>query len=103
MPSTLNGAPKFDQNRNRRGAEERVLHISDDAMRVLVHYDWPGNVRELKNAVERASALSKGTSITIEELPEEFQAYAIKQLLPQERRDTKRNTGAGNKGRSAEM
>ena len=58
--------------------EQKVLHIADDAMRVLVQYDWPGNVRELKNAMERACALSKGKTITINDLPEDFQALSDK-------------------------
>jgi two-component system, NtrC family, response regulator HydG len=37
----------------------------------LVRYDWPGNVRELENAIERAVALSTGTQIEPDDLPEE--------------------------------
>ena len=37
----------------------------------LLRYDWPGNVRELENAIERAVALSVGTQIVPEDLPEE--------------------------------
>src|SRR5438552_3643798 len=31
--------------------------------------DWPGNVRELRNVVERAIALSPGTTVGVEDLP----------------------------------
>lgn len=31
---------------------DRVLHMSDDIIRLLCQYDWPGNVRELQNVVE---------------------------------------------------
>jgi len=35
----------------------------------LTDYHWPGNVRELENAMERAVALAKGSSVEINELP----------------------------------
>jgi len=44
--------------------------ISDEAMGYLERYAWPGNVRELENVIERAVLLSKGSSITAEDLPE---------------------------------
>ncbi len=31
-----------------------ILHISDDALNILLEYDWPGNVRELENIVGRS-------------------------------------------------
>jgi two-component system response regulator HydG len=37
----------------------------------LLRYDWPGNVRELENAMERAAALSRGTRVDVDDLPEE--------------------------------
>jgi DNA-binding NtrC family response regulator len=36
----------------------------------LERYSWPGNVRELENTIERAVLLSKGTMVTIDDLPE---------------------------------
>lgn len=35
----------------------------------LEHYSWPGNVRELRNAMERASLLSRGELVLPEHLP----------------------------------
>jgi DNA-binding NtrC family response regulator len=35
----------------------------------LVRYPWPGNVRELRNAMERASLLSRGEMVLPEHLP----------------------------------
>jgi transcriptional regulator with PAS, ATPase and Fis domain len=43
----------------------------------LLRYEWPGNVRELENAMERAVALSRGTRVEIDDLPEE-----IRQAFP---------------------
>jgi DNA-binding NtrC family response regulator len=47
----------------------RPLGLGYDVRRALERYAWPGNVRELKNAMERASALAEGPSITLAELP----------------------------------
>ena len=32
-------------------------------------YDWPGNVRELGNALEHASVLASGETVTLSDLP----------------------------------
>jgi two-component system, NtrC family, response regulator AtoC len=34
-----------------------------------MNYHWPGNVRELKNGVERVIVLTKGSHITVDDLP----------------------------------
>ncbi len=52
-------------------ARRKMCGISPKAADQLVRHDWPGNVRELENAIERAVALSVGTQITPEDLPEE--------------------------------
>ena len=36
-------------------------------------YDWPGNVRELINVVERLVVLTNGSTLTVSDLPEEYQ------------------------------
>ncbi|HYQ82005.1 MAG TPA: sigma 54-interacting transcriptional regulator, partial [Anaeromyxobacteraceae bacterium] len=40
----------------------------------LLRYPWPGNVREVQNAIEHAVALSAGTRVEVEDLPEELRA-----------------------------
>jgi DNA-binding NtrC family response regulator len=40
-----------------------------EAFDYLMRYAWPGNVRELENVIERALALSLGSTLTIEDLP----------------------------------
>ncbi len=52
----------------RREAEPKRL--DDDALETLMEYDWPGNVRELENALERAVAMTPGSVINREVLPE---------------------------------
>jgi len=37
--------------------------ISDDTMRVLVHWTWPGNIRELENMIERMVIMTKGREL----------------------------------------
>src|SRR5262249_752594 len=50
------------------------LSIANDAARALLSYHWPGNVRELRNCIERASVLSPGEEIALENLPQEIAA-----------------------------
>ncbi len=52
--------------------ENKVLEISDEAMKMLMSYHWPGNIRQLKNVIERAVVLAKKGNISIRDLPEEF-------------------------------
>ncbi len=53
----------------RKKNNKDILGISNDALEILCNYPWRGNVRELKNAIEQAVVLSKGNSITTEDLP----------------------------------
>jgi two-component system response regulator HydG len=50
-------------------------NISDDALKLMLNYDWPGNVRELENCIERACALSSGTTIHTGDLPTPIQTW----------------------------
>jgi NtrC-family two-component system response regulator AlgB len=52
--------------RNRRPG----LKFSPAAIIALQGYPWPGNVRELRNAIERATVLSRGEIIETEDLPD---------------------------------
>ncbi|MBU5638969.1 sigma 54-interacting transcriptional regulator [Geomonas sp. Red69] len=48
------------------------LRLSREAKEALLSHRYPGNVRELKNAMERATALCSGDTLTIDDLPAEF-------------------------------
>jgi len=50
--------------------------VSDEALNGLKRYPWKGNVRELENVMERAVLLSRGETIQIHHLPEEFQSLS---------------------------
>lgn len=55
-----------------------VNKISDEALQMLRKYNWPGNIRELQNVLERAAIISRGSEITVNDLPREFQAIPAK-------------------------
>jgi DNA-binding NtrC family response regulator len=46
----------------------RHLSFSAEAESALLAHSWQGNVRELENAIERAVVLTRGSSITPEDL-----------------------------------
>jgi DNA-binding NtrC family response regulator len=50
----------------------RVKHIDEQTMKVLVSYPWLGNIRELKNIIERAAILADEDTITGDLLPRNF-------------------------------
>jgi DNA-binding NtrC family response regulator len=56
-----------------RHRRDRVT-LDPEARRVLAAYRWPGNVRELLNTLERAVVLSRGDTITAEDLPDRLVA-----------------------------
>jgi two-component system, NtrC family, response regulator AtoC len=64
-----------------RQAGKAVVGLSPEAAERLLSYAWPGNVRELRNAVERAVALTRHESITVDDLPERIRAYKVSHVL----------------------
>ena len=48
------------------------LTIDRAALDRMASYDWPGNVRELENVIERAVVLGKGSTLTVDDLPEQI-------------------------------
>lgn len=45
------------------GVQNRELHLTDSAIRLLAGHNWPGNVRELENCLERAAIMSENGAI----------------------------------------
>jgi len=50
--------------------------IEPEAYRRLLSWSWPGNVRELQHAIERAVLVTRGPTLTLEDLPEQLQQTA---------------------------
>ncbi|MGM0588288.1 MAG: sigma-54-dependent transcriptional regulator [Bacteroidota bacterium] len=92
----------------------RVKHIDEQTMKVLVSYPWQGNIRELKNIIERAAILADDDTITADLLPQEFRTDGSEKtevtrssdtLKEVERRHIQRVLEAvdGNKTKAAEV
>ncbi|HMA96326.1 MAG TPA: sigma-54 dependent transcriptional regulator [Polyangiaceae bacterium] len=56
-------------------ASKDVKGISPAAAEKLLGYHWPGNVRELRNAIERAVALTRFDTLTVDDLPEKVRNH----------------------------
>ena len=52
-----------------KSSGKEVTGITETAAEKLLAYSWPGNVRELRNVMERALALTRYDSVTVEDLP----------------------------------
>jgi DNA-binding NtrC family response regulator len=48
------------------------LAFDSPSLEVLQNYGWPGNVRELQNIIKRVLAIARGTTASIEDLPEQI-------------------------------
>lgn len=81
--------------RLRGGAPSKQSLLSDEAIEILKQHVWPGNVRELANVIEHATILSGGESITVDDLPPNFDRRRMKGpqfklLVPQTLREVER-------------
>ena len=52
------------------------LHLSREALTLLMNYDFPGNVRELRNIIEHAVLATNREVIEPEQLPDYFRSAA---------------------------
>jgi len=52
----------------------QIIGFAPEALDALVRYHYPGNVRELQNIVERAAVLSRGQTVTPDDLPAHVRA-----------------------------
>ena len=57
--------------------------VSPEAMEKLIAHRWPGNIRELENAIERASVISVGETINVDNLPPRVSGAGSPQEKPQ--------------------
>ncbi len=51
--------------------------VSREVLEVLSEYDFPGNIRELENIIERGLALTSGSLIGLESLPDDIRDFKI--------------------------
>jgi DNA-binding NtrC family response regulator len=56
-----------------------VRDIKPEAMDLMIAHDWPGNVRELENVLQHGIILADGSSISVENLPEEWKDRAAQE------------------------
>jgi len=66
----------FIEQLNNREMRE-VKNFSANALQHLINYHWPGNIRELNNVVEYAFAVSKGTVLGTDDLPEKLREKTL--------------------------
>ncbi len=57
-------------------ANRGEMTISPEAMSFLCNHSWPGNVREFEHAIERAVLFSRGSEITLDDLPKDLVGFA---------------------------
>ncbi|MEM1069509.1 MAG: sigma-54 dependent transcriptional regulator [Planctomycetota bacterium] len=56
-------------------SNKQVTAIAEPAAEKLLAYSWPGNVRELRNVMERAIALTRFDTVTLEDLPDKIRDH----------------------------
>jgi DNA-binding NtrC family response regulator len=66
----------FLERFNRRH-DRRVKSIAPAAYHLLMRHRWPGNVRELENTIERGVLVSRGSEITVNDLPESVRGESM--------------------------
>ena len=54
---------------------KKITAVSKDVQTIFMAYPWPGNVRELRHAMEHASLLCHGRTITVDHLPAELKVF----------------------------
>lgn len=61
---------------------KKALGITPEALKVLAAYPWPGNVRELRNCVERMVVMSRSSTLSMADIPEEVRAGVGATAIP---------------------
>jgi two-component system, NtrC family, response regulator len=61
---------------------KRIETMSKDFLDHLQHHEWKGNIRELKNIIERATILSDGPELAVDNLPMELRVSSLRSPGP---------------------
>lgn len=64
------------------------FEISKEAFDMLMKYNYPGNIRELENIIERAVILTRGDTITLNDLPMHVRGFQEELSQPVLRKGT---------------
>jgi len=62
----------------------RGKKIASPALKLLTNFAWPGNVRELENAIERAAVVTRGDTLTVDDLPLEVRDPRALAVAPED-------------------
>lgn len=57
----------------------KSINLAAEVIDLFKKYDWPGNVRELENTIERLVVMSKGSLITLSDIPMNIRNYSFRQ------------------------
>jgi PAS domain S-box-containing protein len=60
---------------------KKIEGVSNNVLKLFMHYSWPGNIRELEHAIEHAFILCHDNIISFEHLPSELTDHS-KQYIP---------------------
>jgi two-component system nitrogen regulation response regulator GlnG len=71
----------FMLQRMQKDRRMKIKRVSDEALRVMMHYSWPGNVRELENTIQRCVVVAQGDTVLKKDLPQEI-LQAVPEDLP---------------------
>jgi DNA-binding NtrC family response regulator len=78
---------EFFLEKSNRESGKTIQGITPGALKLLMDFHWPGNVRELQNVIERAVALSAGSTIDVADIhidaPRRAHAEAGSAALPE--------------------
>ena len=75
----VSDVPLLTEHFLRRFAKEngkRIDGVSAETADLLARYPWPGNVREIENCIERAVVLTRNTTLTPDDLPQQLRQGA---------------------------
>ncbi len=71
---------------------KNIKGFTKEVANILMNYIWHGNIRELKNAIRRATLLTKGELVELKSLPFELNCFNQKFISPIIHQETNTST-----------